>query len=55
MKEQITDYFNKLFGWVIDTGLFYLTGRDVGFLLIGFLICLVLWGAFATRSKNEQF
>lgn len=44
--EEIGFYFESLFSWSIDTGIFHISGRDVGFAIIGFLICLVLWGLF---------
>ena len=42
--EPIGQYFESLACWYIDTGIFYLSGRDVGFTIIGFLLCLILWG-----------
>ncbi len=42
--EPIGQYFESLACWYIDTGIFYLSGRDVGFAIIGFLLCLILWG-----------
>ena len=42
---QVGAYFESLFSWEIQTGIFYFSGRDLGWLIIGFALCLVLWGA----------
>ena len=44
--QQIGAYFESLACWYIDTGIFYLSGRDIGFTIVGFLSCLVLWAMF---------
>ena len=30
--------------WSIDTGTIYISGRDILCMIVGFLICLVIWG-----------
>ena len=44
--QQIGAYFESLFSWEINKGIFYINGRDVGWLIVGFIICLILWGIF---------
>jgi len=44
--KPIGAYFESLCCWYIDTGIFYLSGRDIEWMIVGFLICLVLWGIF---------
>lgn len=41
--EPIGAYFESLFAWEISSGIFYLSGRDIGCVIIGFLLCLILW------------
>ena len=53
MGSKITHFCESLSCWHIDTGIFYLSGRDIGFAIIGFLICLIIWMAFAGRRKND--
>ena len=42
--EPIGAYFESLACWKIETGIFYLSGRDIGFFVMGFLVCLIVWG-----------
>ena len=42
--EPIGEYFESLACWSMDTGIFSLSGRDLGFFIMGFLVCLILWG-----------
>lgn len=38
--------FEEFLAWHIDTGTFYLSGRDIVCMITGFLICLILWAIF---------
>lgn len=38
--------FEEFMAWHIDTGTFYISGRDIIGMIIGFLICLILWAIF---------
>lgn len=38
--------FEEFMAWHIDTGTFYISGRDIIGMIIGFLICLMLWAVF---------
>lgn len=51
---EIGAYFESLFAWEIRTSLFYFSGRDFGWLLIGFLICLILWGMLDGRRIGRD-
>lgn len=51
---KIGAYFESLFAWEIKTGLFEFSGRDFGWLLIGFIICLILWGAFDGKKITKN-
>lgn len=53
--------FEEFICWYIDTGIFYLSGRDIVFMIVGFLICLMLWTMFdgkeihlGTKRRNED-
>lgn len=46
MGDAINYYFESLICWNIDTGIFYLSGRDIGCAVVGFLVCLILWAIF---------
>jgi len=51
---EIGAYFESLFAWEIKMNPFYFSGRDFGWLLIGFLICLILWGAFDGKKITKN-
>ena len=51
---EIGAYFESLFTWEIRTNLFNFSGRDFGWLLIGFLICLILWGMLDGRRIGRD-
>lgn len=38
--------FEEFLAWHIDTGTFYISGRDIIAMIIGFLVCLLLWAIF---------
>ena len=59
MGNNITHFFESLICWNIDTGIFYLSGRDIAWMIVGFLSCLVLWMALEgvknnVRRRNEN-
>lgn len=59
------DLFNlvweEFLTWSFDTGTFYINGRDIICMIVGFLICLILWAIFdgkeihiGHRTGNEN-
>lgn len=52
--------FEEFMAWHIDTGTFYISGRDIIAMIIGFLFCLILWALFdgkeihGTIHRNEN-
>lgn len=63
--NAINRYFEGLMAWCIDTGIFYISGRDIACMILGFLICLVIWGMcdgkeihieklFVRRGRNKD-
>lgn len=42
--KPIGQYFETLTNWEIESGIFNFSGRDLGWFVIGFLVCLILWG-----------
>lgn len=38
--------FEEFLTWNQDTGIFYISGRDIICMIIGFLVCLILWAIF---------
>lgn len=53
--EPIGAYLESLFAWEIESGIFYLSGRDMGFAIIGFMICLVMWAVFDGKEIKIGF
>ena len=54
MGDSINHYFESIVCWSIDTGIFYLSGRDIVCVIIGFLICLVLWAILDGKELNVR-
>lgn len=54
MGDSINHYFESIVCWYIDTGIFYLSGRDIVCVIIGFLICLVLWAILDGKELNVR-
>lgn len=51
--------FEEFLAWHIDNGIFYLSGRDIICMVIGFIVCLILWIMFDgreiyVRRRNED-
>lgn len=54
MGEAINHYFESIICWCIDLGTFYLSGRDIVCMIIGFVACLVLWAVFDGKELNVR-
>ena len=52
--NAINRYFESLMAWYIDTGIFYLSGRDIACAIIGFLVCLIIWAALDGKEIHIE-
>ena len=51
--------FEEFLTWHIESPIFYLSGRDIICMIIGFIVCLILWVLFDgkeihVRKRNED-
>ena len=42
----VEQHMEMITSWEIKSGMFDFSGRDLGFFIMGFLVCLILWGMF---------
>ena len=54
MGEAINHFFESQMAYVVyDNGYTTILGRDVVAFIIGFLVCIILWGAFDGRKVGK--
>ena len=55
MDKAINHFCESLICWSYDNGIFYISGRDIACMIVGFLVCLILvmiGVSYANRNKR---
>ena len=53
-EQLFNQTWEEFLVWNIDTGIFYLSGRDIACVIVGFGICLILWAMFDGKEINVR-
>lgn len=50
----MNEYFESLMNWKVDFLLTTISGRDIALIVIGFLVCLILWAWSDIMRENRN-